>query len=280
MNTLAPTTPVAIPDEFPGGGLRWALADGWAVTLRALQQWVRQPAAIIIGLLFPIMMVLMNAYIYGGSIQLPGGGDYTEFLMPGMFALTMMFGLAETAVAMHTDAQKGVTDRFRSMPMAPSAVVVGRSVADMLFSTAQLAIMVACGLIVGWGWHEGLVRATGAVALLLLLRFAMIWVGIYLGLALKTPEAVSGMQILIWPFGFLSSAFVAPANMPRPLEFLANWNPLSSTATAARELFGNPGVTSGTWVTDNATAMAFAWPLVLIAIFLPLSIRAYRSLGA
>jgi ABC transporter DrrB family efflux protein len=274
MSTLAHSAPVVSP------GFRWTIADSWAITLRDLQQWVRQPGAIAIGLLFPIMMVLMNAYIYGGSIQIPGGGDYTEFLMPGMFALTMMFGLESTAITMHTDSAKGVTDRFRSMPMAPSAVVVGRSIADMLYSATQLVIMVACGEIVGWRWHEGMARAMAALGLLLLLRFAFVWVGVYLGLILKTPEAVSGVSILVWPFGMLSNAFVAPQNMPRPLEIFANWNPLSSTAMAVRDLCGNPGVTGGSWIADNAILMAFAWPVAIIAIFLPLSIRAYRALGS
>ncbi|MEJ7839896.1 MAG: ABC transporter permease, partial [Thermomicrobiales bacterium] len=145
-----------VPHSFPSGssGIRWTLADGWSITVRALQQWVRQPGAIVIGLLFPIMMVLMNAYIYGGSIQIPGGGNYTAFLMPGMFALTMMFGVETTAIAMHTDSAKGVTDRFRSMPMAPSAVVLGRAIADMMYSSAQLIVMVSCGLIVGWRWND------------------------------------------------------------------------------------------------------------------------------
>jgi ABC transporter DrrB family efflux protein len=274
MSSLAHPAPVT------SSGIRWTIADSWAITLRAIQQWIQQPGAILIGLLFPIMMVLMNAYIYGGSIQLPGGGDYTEFLMPGMFALTMMFGLESTAITMHTDSAKGVTDRFRAMPMAPSAVVLGRSIADLLYSAAQLVIMVACGLVVGWTWHEGLAQAVAALGLLLLLRFAFVWVGVYLGLVLKTPEAVSGVSILVWPFGMLSNVFVAPQNMPRPLEILADWNPLSSTALAVRDLCGNPGLTGGSWIADNSILMAFAWPIAIVAIFLPLSVRTWRALGS
>ena len=274
MSSIAISTPIS------SSSLRWTLADGWSITIRALQQWIRQPGAIIIGLLFPIMMVLMNAYIYGGSIQLPEGGDYKSFLMPGMFALTMMFGVESTAIAMHTDSVKGVTDRFRSMPMAPSAVVLGRAIADMIYSAAQLIIMVSCGLIVGWRWNNGFTKALLAFGLLLLLRFAVVWLGVYLGLILKSPESVSGLSILIWPFGMLSSAFVSPQNMPRGLEIFADCNPLSSTAAAVRELCGNPGVGSGSWITDNPILMAIAWPLAIIAIFFPLSIRAYRSLGS
>ncbi|MEJ7840030.1 MAG: ABC transporter permease, partial [Thermomicrobiales bacterium] len=144
----------------------------------------------------------------------------------------------------------------------------------------QLIVMVSCGLIVGWRWNDGLGRALIAFGLLLLLRFAVIWVGVYLGLILKTPESVSGLSILIWPFGMLSSAFVSPQNMPRALEIFANWNPLSSTASAVRELCGNPGVAGGSWITDNAMLMAIAWPVALIAVFMPFSIRAYRSLGS
>ena len=270
----------ALSGPVSSSSLRWTIADGWSLTIRALQQWFRQPGAIMIGLLFPIMMVLMNAYIYGGSIQIPGGGDYTAFLMPGMFALTMMFGVESTAIGMHTDSAKGVTDRFRSIPMAPSAVVLGRAVADMIYSAAQLIIMVSCGLVVGWRWNDGPGNAMLGFGLLLLLRFAVIWLGVYLGLILKSPESVSGLSILIWPFGMLSSAFVSPQNMPRALEIFANWNPLSSTAAAVRELCGNPGVDGGSWVTDHPILMAIVWPVAIIVIFFPLSIRAYRSLGS
>ncbi|MFC7546664.1 ABC transporter permease [Plantactinospora sp. GCM10030261] len=258
--------------------LRWALADGATITGRAVLHWGRQPAQVIIGLLFPVLVVLIFGYLFGGAIVVPGGGDYREFLIPGMFAMTMAFGVEATYTAVATDTARGVTDRFRSMPMAGSAVVTGRAGADLLNSIAGLAVMMACGLAVGWRWRDGLAAAALAVGLLLLLRFALIWLGIWLALVLRRPESVVAMQILIWPIGFASNAFVAPQTMPGWLAAIAEWNPLSATAAAARELFGNPGWGGDSFAAQHAIWLAAAWPVVLIAVFLPLSVRRYRRL--
>jgi ABC-2 type transport system permease protein len=258
--------------------LRWALADSWTITLRALSHWARQPGLVIMGLTFPLLLLVMFAYLFGGGMTVPGGGDYREFLVPGLFAVTMFFGLEATMTAVNADAARGVTERFRSMPMAPSAVVAGRSAADMLFSVAGLAVLVGAGLLVGWQWNEGLGNALHAFALLLLLRFAFIWVGIYLGLLLKTPEMATAVQMLVWPIGFLSSAFAAPSTMPDWLGTLAEWNPVSATATAARELFGNPGWGGESWIAQHSVLMAVVWPLVLSAIFFPLAVARWRGL--
>jgi ABC-2 type transport system permease protein len=258
--------------------LRWALADAGVVTGRDLTHWVRQPAPIVISLLFPVLVALMFGYLFGGALSVPGGGSYREFLLPGIFAMAMVFGLEVTMVAVATDAARGVTDRFRSLPMAPSAVVTGRSLADLLNGVAGLVVLVLCGLAVGWQPRNGLAAALAAVGLLLLLRFALTWVGIWLGLVVKGPEAVAGVQILVWPLGFLSSAFVAPETMPGWLGAIAAWNPLSSTVAATRELFGNPGWGGDTWIAQHAILMAIAWPLLLTAVFLPLSVRRYRRL--
>jgi ABC-type multidrug transport system permease subunit len=234
---------------------------------------------VLIGLLFPVLIMLMFGYLLGGGIQVPGGGDYRAFLVPGMLTLTMVFGIETTFTAVATDAARGVTDRFRSMPMAPSAVVTGRCAADMLSSVLGLAVMVLCGLAVGWRW-AGTGSAVLAFGLLLLLRFAMLWLGVYLALAIGNPEAVAALQILVWPLGFLSSTFVSPATMPAWLGAIAEWNPLSATAGAVRELFGNPGWGGASWAAQHALPLAVAWPLLAVAVFWPLSVRAYRHLSA
>jgi ABC transporter DrrB family efflux protein len=274
MTTIAPVIP-----RGPLDRLRWAVADAWTITRRDLTHWVHQPVQVVVGLLFPVLMVLMFGYLFGGAMSVPGGGDYREFLLPGLFALTMVFGIEATIVAVTSDAAKGVTDRFRSMPMAPSAVVVGRCTADMLNSMLGLAVLVACGLAVGWQWREGAGAALVAVGLLLLLRFALLWVGIYLGLLFENPEAVVAVQILVWPLGFLSNAFVAPATMPGWLGTVAEWNPLSATVSATRELFGNPGWGGDSWMAQHAVLMAVVWPLLLFAIFFPLSVRRFQRLS-
>lgn len=270
----------AAPQHTTGaGGARWALSDSWVLTGRSLAHWARNPAPVVIGLLFPIMMVLMFGYLFGGAMQVPGGGNYREFLVPGMFAMTMVFGIEVTMLAVISDAAKGVTDRFRAMPTSSAAVVTGRSIADMLTSVLALTVMILCGLAVGWRADNGAGQALAAVGLLLLLRFALLWVGIYLGLVFTDTAAVTAVQTLVWPLGFLSNAFVSPDTMPGWLAAVSEWNPLSATVTAARELFGNPGYDTGTWASDQAIVMAVIWPLVIFAIFFPLSVRRYQRLG-
>ncbi|GIF62947.1 transport permease protein [Asanoa ishikariensis] len=261
--------------------LRWAFADGATLTRRDLDHWARQPAQVVIGLLFPVMIVLMFGYLLGGGMTVPGGSGaagYREFLIPGTLALTMVFGLEGTFQAIKTDVSRGVTDRFRSMPMASSAVVVGRSVADLLNAVVSLSVLALSGLAIGWRWHSGLAAALAAFGLLLLLRFAMLWIGIYLGLVVRGEGALVAVQILVWPLGFLSNTFAAPSTMPGWLGTIAEWNPLSSTVGAARELFGNPGWGGDSWVAQHAILMAVVWPVLLIAVFFPLSVARYRNL--
>ncbi|MET0135123.1 MAG: ABC transporter permease [Kibdelosporangium sp.] len=269
--------------------LRWTLADSWTITRRTLIHWVREPAPVVFGLGFSILIALMFAFLFGGAMAVPGGGDYKEFLMPGMFGMNMLFGISATMTAVSADATRGVTDRLRSMPMSPAAVLLGRGIADMFDSMVVLVGLVLVGLAIGWQPHGSAGDTALAFVLLLLLRFAFIWLGVYLGLVAKSPEMVGSMQVLEFPLGFLSSAFVAPATMPGWLGTIAECNPLSATVGAIRELFGNPGMSNpelgnpelggGSWIAQHAVPMAFAWPLVLIAIFAPLAVRRYRRLS-
>lgn len=255
------------------------LRQGWIVTLRDLKHWVREPWTPIFGIAFSLMLLLVFGYLFGGAIEVPGGGDYLDYLLPGMFTLSMMFGVETTMAAVAEDAKRGITDRFRSMPISSVAVPLGRCGADLANSAVQLLVLMVGGLLVGWQVDDGLGRALVAVALLLWLRFAMLWIGIFLGVVLRGEGAQSAVQVLVWPLGFLSNLFVAPETMPDWLGFLAQWNPVSATAAAARELFGNPtGITDGV-LADHAVLVAAVWPLVLTAVFLPLSARAYRNLS-
>ncbi|MEW9547667.1 ABC transporter permease [Nonomuraea sp. NPDC050783] len=257
--------------------LRWALADGWSVTRRDLIHWRNQPMTAVFGIAFPIMITLVFGYLFGGAVRVPDGADYFAFLMPGMYGMTMLFGLSATMTAVATDAARGVTDRFRSLPMASSAVLTGRAVADLLHSALVLAGLLACGLAVGWRPATA-GGALGAVGLLLLLRFSLLWAGVYLGLLTREPGATVAVQALEFPVGFLSNAFVAPGTMPGWLGTIAEWNPLSSTVAAARQLFGNPGWGGGSWAAQHAVLMAVLWPLAITAVFFTLSVRRYRRL--
>jgi ABC-2 type transport system permease protein len=258
---------------------KWGVIDAWVVTRRDLTHWVRQPTQIIAGLMFPIVSVLLFGYVFGSAMNVPGGGNYREFLMPGMFGQAMMFGIGATMTAVVTDKTLGITNRFRSMPMARSGVVIGRSLADMLNSVLDLVVLVLCGLAVGWTWHGSFGAMLAALGLLLLLRFAFIWIGIYVGLLLPNAESGAAVWGLLFPLSMIANTFVAPSMMPGWLGVIAEWNPLSATVGAARELFGNPGMGGITWASQHPVLLAILWPTVLVAIFLPLSVRRYRKLG-
>ena len=254
------------------------LRDSSTLTRRILLHWRQRPVSVLLGLLFPVLLVLMFGYLFGGAMAVPGG-DYIAFLIPGMLAMTMLFGLDGMVVAVTTDAAKGVTERIRSMPVSGIAVLAGRSWADLLNAVVGLAVMIAAGLAMGWRPEHGIGSTLAALGLLLWLRFALGWLGSWLGLLLRTPEAAVSVQVLVWPVGFVSSAFVSPDTMPGWLGVIADWNPLSATATAIRGLFGNPSWASHTWAADHAVLLALAWPAVLTAIFLPLAWRQYRRLA-
>jgi ABC transporter DrrB family efflux protein len=252
--------------------------DAIVLAGRTAGHWRAQPVPFLITLLFPVLVVLMMGGLFGGAIA-GSAGDYVPFVVPGVLALTMLFGLETTMAAITTDAARGVTDRFRSLPMHSGAVLAGRCLADLAASVAGLAAMTLAGFALGWRWSGGAGDIVAAYGLLLLLRFGLLWVGIYLGLKAPGPEAVAAIQILVWPVGFLSTVFLDPATMPSWLGAVAEWNPLSATADAVRELFGNPGVTGGSWPADHGQMLSVIWPILMVVVFAPLSAAAYRRLN-
>jgi len=255
-----------------------ALREGALIAGRDLLHRVREPWGLVFGLAFNLMLILMFGFLFGGAIEVPGGGDYLAYLLPGMFALAMLFGLESTMTAMSEDAKRGITDRFRSLPISSASVALGRAIADLADSALSLAVLMLGGLVIGWRPTTGPAEIALAVLLLLWLRFALLWVGIFLGLSFRGTGATTAVQVLVWPVGFLSTVFVSAETMPGWLGAIAEWNPVSATATAARELFGNPtGVTSG-WLAEHAVLAASAWPLAITLVFAPLAATAYRRL--
>ena len=254
------------------------LREGGLIAGRDLLHWVRAPWGFVFGLAFNLMLVLMFGFLFGGAIEVPGEGDYIAFLLPGMFALAMLFGLESTMTAMAEDSKRGITDRFRSLPINSASVALGRALADLANSVVGLAVLMLGGLLIGWRPTTGPAEIALGAVLLLWLRSALLWVGIFLGLRFRGPGATTAVQVLVWPIGFLSTVFVSAETMPGWLGVIAEWNPVSATATAARELFGNPtGVTSG-WLAEYAVLAASVWPLVITLVFLPLAASAYRRL--
>ncbi len=224
-------------------GLTGAFYDGWVVTLRNLRRMTRIPEMVVFATIQPIMFVLLFAFVFGGAIPVSGGGThaYREYLLPGIFVQTLAFTTGTTAVGLADDLHKGLVDRFRSLPMARSAVLLGRTVADWIQNLFVLAIMALCGLAVGWRIHDGFWKALAAFLLVMLFSYAMSWIGAVIGLSVSTPETANTAGFIwLFPVTFVSNAFVPTSSLPGWLQPVAEWNPISSTVLALRELFGNP----------------------------------------
>ncbi len=260
--------------------LRLAVADGLVISWRNLKRIPRIPELAIFAILQSIMFVLLFAFVFGGAIPLPGGGSYSEFLMPGIFVQTLAFASITTAIAVADDMTKGLIDRFRSLPMARSAVLSGRTFADILYNAGILIVLMLTGLAVGWRVTNGVYDFMAAIALLLFFTYAMAWIGVYLGLVVPTVEVAQQLGFLIiFPVTFLSNAFVPTETLPAALQPIADWNPVSALAGATRELFGNPNpYASGSWPGEHAILLSVIWTVVLLAIFMPLAIRKYRAI--
>src|SRR5438034_430249 len=223
-----------------GSAVRQALDDGLVVAWRNLKRVPRIPELAIFAILQSIMFVLLFAFVFGGAIPLPGGGSYREFLMPGIFAQTIVFAAATTAIGMTDDVNKGIIDRFRSLPMARSAVLTGRTFSDVVYNGGILVVLMLSGLAVGWTVHTGLGALFAGVALLLLFAFAMAWIGVWLGLNVPMVEVAQQVVfIVLFPITFVSNVFVPPQSLPTWLQPFAEWNPTSTLTSSLRRLEGN-----------------------------------------
>jgi len=225
----------------PRGGLGQAFSDGMIVAWRNLKRIPRIPELAIFAILQSIVFVLLFAFVFGGAIPLPDGGSYREFLLPGIFAQTIAFAAATTAIGMTDDVGKGIIDRFRSLPMARSAVLTGRVAADVVYNAGILIVLMLSGLAVGWRVHDGFLNFLTGVGLLLLFAFAMATVGVWLGLMVPTVEVANQVAFTaIFPVTFLSNVFVPTQTLPSWLRPVAEWNPISTLTASTRQLWGNP----------------------------------------
>ena len=260
-------------------GLVGELRDGLVLTERNLRQIPRVPELLVFSTIQPVIFVLLFAYVFGSAIPLPGGGNYREFLMAGIFTQTIAFSTGSTAVGLAEDMTRGLVDRFRSLPMGRSAVLVGRTAADLVRSLFIVVVMSVVGFLVGWRIHTGLVDALAGFGLLLLFGYAMSWVGAWIGLGVPNPE-VANTAGFIWlfPLTFLSNAFVPTQGMPTWLQTVAEWNPVTATVTAQRQLFGNPNPFTATdsLPGQHPVLLSLVYSLLVLAVFVPLAVRKYR----
>jgi ABC-2 type transport system permease protein len=263
--------------------LVWALADGHVVAKRNIIKIVRVPEVLVFVLISPIMFVLLFAYVFGDSIPIPGV-DYREFLMAGIFTQTVIFGATFTGAGIAEDMQKGIIDRFRSLPMSRSAVLVGRTASDIVYNVLSIAIMVLTGLLVGWRIRNSWPDALVGFVLLLLFAYAFSWIMAYVGLMVPSVEVINNASfIVIFPLTFIANTFVPLENLPGPLRTFAEWNPVSAVTLAAREAFGNTSEAfpaPDVWPMQHPIAYTLVWVAIILAVFVPLSVRRYRRSGS
>jgi ABC-2 type transport system permease protein len=260
-----------------------AAVDGWVIAKRNLIKIKRVPEILVWVLISPIMFVLLFAYVFGGAIDPGGDLSYREFLIGGIFAQTVVFGATFTGVGLAEDMQKGIIDRFRSLPMSRSAVLVGRTASDIVYNVLSLLIMALTGLVVGWRAREGVIDTVSGFLLLLLFSYAISWVMAYVGLLVPSVDVINNASfVVIMPLTFVSNAFVPLESFPSGLRTFVEWNPVSAVTQAARELFGNTSSAvpvPDAWSMQHPVLYSLICVLVILAIFVPLSVRQYRLAG-
>jgi ABC transporter DrrB family efflux protein len=250
--------------------LAYAISDTAVLAKRSLLRIPRAPDLLLSFTVQPIMFVLLFVYVFGGAIATPGYEDYTDFLMPGIVAQTMSFGGFVTALGLAEDLKKGLIDRFRSLPMSRSAVLAGRTLADVATNVISLTIMVGVGLAVGFRFHSSPFEVAAGIGLMLLFGYAFSWIFAYCGLMASSGESAQAIGfIVIFPITFVSSAFVPPDSMPSWLQPIAENNPFSTVVDAMRALWVDAPAGNDIWG-------AVLWSLGLIAVFAPLSVARYR----
>jgi len=266
------TTTTELPRVSVAERVQWEIRDAMVITKRNLLKYVRVPTLLVFSTVQPIMFVLLFAFVFGGAIALPGGLDYIDFLMPGIFIQTSLFGSTNTGLGLAEDMNKGLVDRFRSLPMSRSAVLAGRTVSDSARNLFVVLLMTAVGYLIGFNFQNGFLNALGAIGLVLSFGYAFTWISATIGLAIKDVESVQAASFIwIFPLTFASSAFVPVESMTSWLQVFARNNPITHAVNGARYLvLGEPwGATSDVWIT-------LVWTAALLAIFIPLAISNYR----
>jgi ABC-2 type transport system permease protein len=263
-------------DEGTMTRARWALSDGLLIARRNLTHVRHVPEKLIDVTLQPLLFVLLFAYVFGGSVKVPGG--YHAYVVTGIFVQTLTFAVGGAGVAIAEDMANGMIQRFRSLPMARSGVLLGRTLADLATTLIGIAILAVAGLLVGWRIHTGVPDAVAGFALLVLYAYAISWLGVLLGLIVRSADAVMGVIFLVaFPLSFIANTFVSAQSMPQPLATIANYNPVSAMTAAIRELFGNPSVVQAhpVWPMAHPILAAVLWCVAILAVCVPLAVRRY-----
>ena len=258
-----------------------ALRDTYVITRRQLLLLTRVPEVLIFSTIQPVMFVLLFRYVFGGSISTGQPGGYVQLLMPGIFVQTVAFTLAGTASGLAEDMKKGLIDRFRSLPISQSALVIGRTLGDSLLNIVVLTVMGVAGYVVGWRPTTGIAHVALGFLFLLLFGYALSWVGALVGLSASDARVVQNVSFIVtFPLTFLSNAFAPTTGMPRVLQYFAEWNPVSTMVAACRQLFGLKnqfGATAGSYPSEHPLTTSLIYIVIIMAIFMPLALRKYRN---
>jgi len=270
MAATTTTTADVRHDELPSGPL-WALRDSWNEARRHLRAVPRSPELLVFATLQPIMFVLLFNYVFGGSVKLPGGGTYTQFLIPGVFAQTVVFGSAFTGIGLAEDLSKGFIDRLRSLPISQSAVLVGRTMSDMVRNILTFGVMLGVAFAIGFRFQGGIARGVLASLLLLAFSYSFSWIQALIGLSVSSVEAANSAGFIwMFPLTFVSSAFVPTENMTPWLRWIAERNPFTIVTNAARALYS--GAPAG-----NLVWSSLAWAAGITVLFAFLAIRKFGN---
>jgi ABC transporter DrrB family efflux protein len=254
--------------------VRANITDAGVVSVRNLRHFVRQPDLLVFSTIQPIMFVLLFTYVFGGAIghSLPHGVSYIDYLLPGILVQSVTFRASMTAVGLSDDLKLGVIDRFRSMPMARSAVLIGRTAADLVRNVLIIVLMIIVGYIIGFRFHAGFAQALACIVLVSAFGLALSWIFAFVALTVRGAEAAqSAGFVVLFPLVFASSVFVPVATLPSWLQAIAKVSPVTLTANAARSLSLVPG-------TPSSLGGAVAWIAGLLAVFIPLSVWRYRRM--
>jgi ABC transporter DrrB family efflux protein len=250
----------------------WAIRDSLSIAKRNLISITRQPQLIVFSTIQPVIFVLMFTYVFGGAIHVKGH-SYVDYLMPGIFCQTVVFGAINTGIGLSDDLQKGLIERFRSLPMARSAVLAGRTVADLVRNVFVVALMLVVGYLVGFRIHTNVWGLLAGIAILLLFAFSMTWIFAIVGLSAASPETAQAMSFpILAPLVFASSAFVPTSSMPGWLQVFANHQPVTAAVNATRALMLGGPTAPYVW-------RSLAWSIGIVAVFAPLAIRRYRRVA-
>ncbi|MFJ9691433.1 ABC transporter permease [Kitasatospora sp. NPDC101183] len=268
----------AVTGRFAG-----AVSDSVALVERQMRQLKRTPEQLITLTLMPAVFVIVFGFLFGSAMKVPGGMNYQEYIMAGIFVQVVLGNVGLTAMGVVTDLHNGLMDRFRSLPISRSAVLIGRTTSDVIVVAWSFLLMSVIGYAIGWRTHEGFLSMLAGFGLLLLLAFATSWLGALLGLVLRNAPAVNGVSaVIVMPMSFLSNAYIPLDGLPGWMQEIAGWNPVSAVVLASRKLFGNAAPTSAdqTFPMQHPVPMALILTVALIAVAVPLATRAFEKSAA